>query len=73
MHLYGVELGMDISAIATAASNLAQYKTASDVQLAVFKKAVDISAQNSLQLIQAATQALPNNPPNLGNTIDTFA
>nr|WP_294841307.1 YjfB family protein [uncultured Methylotenera sp.] len=53
MHLYGVELGVDISAIATAASNLAQYKTASDVQLAVFKKTVDISAQNSLQLIQA--------------------
>ncbi len=64
---------MDVSGIAAAASNLAQYKTASDAQLAVFKKAIDISAQNSLQLIQAATQSLPNNPPNLGNTIDTFA
>ncbi|MDP2152941.1 MAG: YjfB family protein [Methylotenera sp.] len=64
---------MNISGIATAASNLAQYKTATDVQLTVFKKAVDISAQNSLQLIEAATQSLPNNPPNLGNSIDTFA
>jgi len=64
---------MDVSGIAAAAANMAQYKTASDVQLAVFKKAVDISAQNSLQLIQAATQSLPNNPPNLGNAIDTFA
>lgn len=64
---------MNISGIATAASNIAQYKTASDVQLTVFKKAIDISAQNSLQLIRAATQSLPNNPPNLGNTIDTFA
>lgn len=64
---------MDVSGIATAASNLAQYKIATDVQLAVFKKAIDISAQNSLQLIQAATQSLSNNPPNLGNVIDTFA
>jgi len=64
---------MDVSGIAAVASNIAQYKTASDVQLAVFKKAVDISAQNSLQLIHAATQSLSNNPPNLGNTIDTFA
>jgi hypothetical protein len=64
---------MDISGVAAAASNLAQYKAATDVQLAVFKKAIDISAQSSLQLIQAATQSLPNNPPNLGNSIDTFA
>jgi hypothetical protein len=64
---------MDISGVAAAASNLAQYKTATDVQLAVFKKAINISAQSSLQLIQAATQSLPNNPPNLGNSIDTFA
>lgn len=64
---------MDVSGIAAAASNLAQYKAASEAQLLVFKKAVDISAQNSLQLIQAATQSLPKNPPNLGNTIDTFA
>lgn len=68
-----MELVMDISAMAAAASNLAQYKSASDVQMAVFKKAVDISAQNSLQLIQAATQALPNKPPHLGNAVDTFA
>ncbi len=64
---------MDISGITSAASNLAQYKTATDVQLTVFKKAIDISAQNSLQLIQAAAQAVPSNPPNLGNSIDTFA
>lgn len=64
---------MDVSGIAAAASNLAQYKTASEAQLLVFKKAVDLSAQNSLQLIQAATQSLPKNPPNLGSTIDTFA
>lgn len=64
---------MDISTITSAAASLAQYKTANEVQLAVFKKSIDISAQNSLQLIEAVTQSLPSNPSNLGNSIDTFA
>lgn len=64
---------MDISAITLAAASLAQYKTANEIQLAVFKKSIDISAQNSLQLIESATKSLPSNPPNLGSSIDIFA
>jgi hypothetical protein len=43
------------------------------VQLAVLKKAMDIQAQGAMQLIQAAAQVIPNNPPNLGNQVDVFA
>ena len=48
---------------------MSQIKSANEIQLAVFKKALDISSQNSMQLIQAATRI----PSNLGNSIDTFA
>ena len=34
---------------------------------------MDINAQNGLQLIQGASKVAPNNPPNLGNLIDTLA
>jgi hypothetical protein len=64
---------MDVSGIAAAASDLAQTNTANAVQIAVFKKALDIESQNALQLIQAASQIVYNNPPNLGSRVDTFA
>ena len=43
------------------------------MQLAVLKKAIDIEAQGAMQLVQAAVQATPTNPPNLGNSVDVFA
>ncbi|HTY02720.1 MAG TPA: YjfB family protein [Rhodocyclaceae bacterium] len=64
---------MDVSAIAAAASDMAQTQTADAVQIAVLKKALDIESQNAMQLIQAASQVIYNNPPNLGNQVDTFA
>ncbi len=64
---------MDVPSIAAVATDLAQAKTEGAVQLVVLKKAMDIQAQGAMQLIQAAAQVIPTNPPNLGNTIDTVA
>lgn len=64
---------MDVSTIASAATEMAQANTAQAVQLAVLKKAMDVEAQGAMQLVQAAAQVIPRNPPNLGNQVDTFA
>ena len=64
---------MDISGIAALATGMSQARTADAVQLMVLKKAMDIEAQSGLQLIQAASNVIPSNPPNLGNRIDTIA
>ena len=63
---------MDAVSIAALATDMSQAKTESAVQLAVLKKAMDVEAQGAMQLIQAAAQVIPNNPPHLGNKIDTF-
>jgi hypothetical protein len=60
---------MDVSAIASVATEMSQVQTAGAVQIAVLKKAMDIEAQSALQLLQA----VPSNPPNLGNKVDQFA
>ena len=59
---------MDVSAIASLATQMSQAQTADAVQVAVLKKAMDIQEQSALQLLQA----VPNNPPNLGNNVDQF-
>lgn len=64
---------MDISGIAAVATGLSQAQTANSVQLAVFKKALDVEAQGALQLVQAAAQVIGSNPANMGNQVDTFA
>ena len=65
---------MDTSAIAALATDLSQAKTANAVQLAVLKKTMAIEAQGAMQLVQAAAQATQvNNPPHLGNSVDTVA
>ncbi len=64
---------MDISAIASQATSMSQAATTQAIQIAVLKKAIDIDAQGALQLIQAASNVISSNPPNLGNNIDTFA
>ena len=64
---------MDVTAIAAVATDLAQARTAEAVQVALLKKALEIQAQGAMQLIQAATQVMSGNPPNLGNQVDTVA
>jgi hypothetical protein len=64
---------MDAVSIASLATDLSQARTAQSVQLAVLKKAIDIQAQGALQLVQAAAEVIPTNPPHLGNSVDTFA
>ncbi|MBU3696549.1 YjfB family protein [Dechloromonas sp.] len=60
---------MDVSAIASLATEMSQNQTAQAVQIAVLKKAMDIEAQSAMQLLQA----VPSNPPHLGNNVDLFA
>jgi hypothetical protein len=43
------------------------------VSIAVLKKAIDLQAQGAAQLLQALPSPAVNNPPHLGNRIDTFA
>jgi hypothetical protein len=64
---------MDVSAIASMATGMSQARTAEALQVAVLKKALDIQAQGALQLIEAASQVIPSNPPHLGNAVDTVA
>ncbi len=63
---------MDVTSIASLATDMSQARIASAVGVAVLKKAIDINAQNSLQLLQALPQ-ISNNPANLGNKVDAFA
>lgn len=64
---------MDAVSIAALATDLSQARTDQAVQLAVLKKTMDVQAQGALALVQAAAQVIPNNPPHLGNRVDTFA
>ena len=62
---------MDTIGIAALATGMNQARTSEAVQLSMLKKAMDINSQNELQLIQNASKVIPNNPPHLGNSIDT--
>lgn len=64
---------MDVSTLAAVATDMAQTRTASTVQVTLLRKALDIQAQGALQLIQVAAQVIPTNPPHLGNRVDIFA
>ncbi|MBP7900968.1 MAG: YjfB family protein [Gammaproteobacteria bacterium] len=47
-----------------------------EVQVSMFKKALDMNSEGALALINAATQAATpaaSNPPNLGQNIDVKA
>lgn len=63
---------MDVAAIASLATAMSQAETAQAVQIGVLKKALDVQANGALQLLAAAAQVV-NNPPHLGNSVDTFA
>lgn len=63
---------MDIASVSSLTTALSQAKTGDAVGTLVLKKAMDIQAQNALQLLQAVPQVV-SNPPNLGNSIDVKA
>jgi len=60
---------MDVTSIANLATSLSVSKTNEDIGVAVLKKALDIQKTNAATLLQA----LPPNPPHLGQNIDTTA
>lgn len=73
---------MDVtSSIANLATSMSQAKTMGDTQMKVLNKALDIETASAAQLIQSAVQstaqvtaaAQANNPPHLGNRVNTFA
>ena len=59
---------MDVTTAASLGSQVAQMKVGDAVGITVLRKALDLQAQGALQLLEAIPQ--PNNPPNLGNSID---
>lgn len=65
---------MDVTAIASVTTEMAQARTADAVSLAVLKKALNLEAQGAVQLVQAAAQSMQGagNPPHLGTLIDVF-
>ena len=63
---------MDVSAVASLSTQLAQMKVGDAVGISVLKKAMEIEAQGAQQLLQALP-AVASNPPHLGNTIDVRA
>ena len=66
---------MDVSSIASLATQISEQKTAAAMQVAVLKLAMNTEAQGAAQLVQMATESMAatSNPPNLGNSVDTFA
>jgi len=71
---------MEISANGAIGAALEQKQAANlqQVQVALFKKSLDMNTEGALALINAATQAASpvnpaSNPPNLGQNIDTTA
>lgn len=65
---------MDVNTIASQAMAMSIQQTRDAIGIAVLKKALEVQANNAMALIDALQQpASANNPPNLGNTIDTTA
>jgi Putative motility protein len=66
---------MDVTGIggSSSAALAARVDPTSAVQMVVLRKALQIEGQSALQLVQSVAQAGNNNPPNLGNRIDTYA
>jgi hypothetical protein len=66
---------MDVSSIASVATNLSNAGTSQAISTAVLKKSIDLSAEGALALIQAIpdSHATQNLPANLGQNINTTA
>jgi hypothetical protein len=71
---------MDISANSAVSSVLEQRQSAQlqQVQVSMFKKALDMNSQGALALISSASNgsvtmpSVTNNPPNLGQNVDVM-
>lgn len=66
---------MDITNIASVATSLSNVKMNQEVGTAILKKAMDISAEGALALIEAIpdNQTAQNLPAHLGKNINTTA
>ncbi|MDH5552828.1 MAG: YjfB family protein [Nitrosomonas sp.] len=66
---------MDISGITNASTALNAASTQQEVSMAVLKKAINISAEGALSLIQSIpnNQSAHNLPAHLGKNINTTA
>ena len=63
---------MDVSAIASAATAMSQQRVADAAGTLVLKKALNIQAESTAQLLQAIPTPPPVAPPSK-NIIDTYA
>jgi hypothetical protein len=64
---------MNISSAGSSTAAASQAGTGDAVAITVLKKSLDIQAQSALQLLQALPVPSSSNPPNLGNSVNTFA
>jgi len=65
---------MDITSLGGVTATLVnQAGTGDAVAIAVLKKANEMAGQSALQLLQALPVPPSSNPPNLGNSVNTFA
>lgn len=63
---------MDISSLGGLSAAMSPVEVKDAANTLVLKKAMDIQAQNAMQLLEALPQ-VSNNPPNLGNSVDVKA
>jgi hypothetical protein len=63
---------MDISAIASLSTMMAQQRTAETAQLAVLKKAMNLQEANAMTLIQSVTPST-SLPSHLGQNVNVVA
>lgn len=66
------ERKMDVSSLGGLSAALSPVQVKDAANTLVFKKALDIQAQNAAQLLEALPQ-VSSNPPNLGNSVDIKA
>lgn len=64
---------MDVAGIAAGSTPTSRAQIAQAVQINVLKQAQDLQGQTALALMQSVSEVVYNNPPNLGNSIDTYA
>jgi hypothetical protein len=60
---------MDVSSLGSLSAAMSPEQTRDTASTLVLKKAIDIQAQNAMQLLSALPQ-VTSNPPNLGNSVD---
>lgn len=63
---------MDVSSIASLATEMATQRTLQAAQIAMLKRAMDMQGAGALQLVQAVAQTA-NSPAHLGQNVNVFA